>query len=156
MAASAASSVAATVAVSITPMASPAADRGEHIGMDVAEEHLPDDRSARYLPTGGDGLFDGGDFSPDQHQVLAGMHRPGNQLRDGTALDHCIAGPNPDRNRVEFEEPDRRVHDQTILSAPTTAIRRSRVNVIGRVMPSPVGLAIENEVKPSPPSPSPA
>ena len=39
----------------------------------------------------------------------------------------------------------------TILSAPTTAMRRSRVKVSGRVIPSPEGLAIENEVKPSPP-----
>ena len=47
-------------------------------------------------------------------------------------------------------------HRQTIRSAPTTVIRRSREKVRGRVRPSPDGLAIENEVKPSPPSPRPA
>ena len=39
--------------------------------------------------------------------------------------------------------------------APTTVTRRIRENVLGRVSPSPVGLAIENELNPSPPSPRP-
>ncbi len=41
-------------------------------------------------------------------------------------------------------------------SAPTTVTLRILEKVRGRVIPSPVGLAIEYDVNPSPPSPSPA
>ena len=45
---------------------------------------------------------------------------------------------------------------QTMRSAPTTVTRRILENVLGLVSPSPVGLAIEKDVNPSPPSPRPA
>ncbi len=43
-----------------------------------------------------------------------------------------------------------------MFNAPTTVTRRTRENVLGRVRPSPVGLAIEKDVYPSPSDPRPA
>src|SRR5450759_5873132 len=90
------------------------------------------------------------------------MHRAGPDHVDRGPLGHRVAGLDSGGDRIQLEEgegrPDRGagVHRHTIRSAPTTVIRRSREKVRGRVRPSPDGLAIENEQKPSPPSPRPA
>ena len=91
------------------------------------------------------GLLDAGDVAADQYQVLARVDGAGVGDLDRSALDHGVAGAHPDGDGVELEQGDGRLH-QTILSPPATVIRRSREKLRGRVRPSPVGLAMENEV----------
>ena len=94
---------------------------------------------------GGKGLLDAGHITPDEHQVFARVDGARVGDLDRGTLDHGVAGTHPDGDGVELDEGDGRLH-QTILSPPATVIRLSREKLRGRVRPSPVGLAIENEV----------
>ena len=134
------------------------AHRGDHVGVHVGQEHPVEQGLARHPQPGVDGLHHRGGVAGDQHQVVAGLHRPGPQAGEGSPLDHGVAGDDAGGHRAELEKGESGIGAgaHTILNAPTTEMRRSRVKVSGRVMPSPEGLAMENEVKPSPPWPSPA
>jgi hypothetical protein len=77
---------------------------------------------------------DGVDLSPLDHGV-GGLDAD----RDGRKIDQCQGGFN------------HLVSNYTILNESFRTHRRMRLKLIGLVIPSPVGLAMVNEQKPSPP-----
>jgi hypothetical protein len=131
-----------------------ASDRRHDVRVHVGEVDDVHERGTGDLAPRLERLLDVRGLAADQHQVLAGVNRAGPDDVERRALDHRVPGLDPPGDRRELEHGDGGLH-QTIRRAPTTVIRRSRENVRGLVSPSPVGLAMENEEKPSPPCPSP-
>ena len=120
------------------------------VGVDRGQEEPVEEGLTARLEPGGVGLLDAGHVAADQNEVFPGVDGAGVGDLDRRALDHGVSGAHPDRDRVEFEQRDGRLHafdpPHTIRRPPAMVIRRSREKERGRVRPSPVGLAIENEV----------
>ena len=112
-----------------------------------AGTRCPRGTARRRLAPGRERLLDVRDRARDQHQVLARVDRPGAEHVDRGALDHRVARSRCRRRSSRARSARARAgagrgwhgRHQTIRSAPTTVIRRSRENVRGRVMPSPDG-----------------
>ena len=111
---------------------------------------MVDEGALSGVEAGGIGLLDARHVAADQDDVFSRVDGAGVGDLDRCALDHRVARPNPDGDGVELEQCDGRLHAldavHTMRCPPATVIRRSREKERGRVRPSPVGLAIENDV----------
>src|SRR5487761_2267476 len=143
------------------------ADGGHEVRVGVGKEDDIEDRGSADLAARSKRLLHVAHLAADEDEVLPRVDRAGPDHVDRGALGQRVPGLDPGGDRIQLEKGEGRLdggtsghggggHRQTIRSAPTTVIRRSREKVRGRVRPSPDGLAIEKEVKPSPPSPRPA
>src|SRR5205085_2458691 len=75
---------------------------------------------------------------------------------NGGLLQDRVGSINAVGDAAKFDNRDGGVFLHTILNAPTSVQRRQREKLFGVVIPSPVGLAMVNDVGPSPLNPSPA
>src|SRR5205085_5012906 len=89
-------------------------------------------------------------------EITTATDRPALDHGNGGLLQDRVGSINAVGDAAKFDNRDGGVFLHTILNAPTSVQRRQREKLFGVVIPSPVGLAMVNDVGPSPLNPSPA
>ncbi len=91
-------------------------------------------------------LLDLGDAALEHHEVLAAGDRARVQQQRRRALERRVGDDDAARDRADLEDAERGPAHQTNRNASFSVQRRSRVKCTAVVRPSPVGLAMVNEV----------
>ena len=152
-ASSAARTLAATVSVSRIATASCATgcalaeDGVMHLRVDIGQEGVVQPAGLADGQRFVERFLDRGGRAADDDQVAAAADGAGLDHGDGRFLQQRVGAVDAVGDAAELDDRDGRVFPhQTILNAPTSVQRRQREKLRGLVMPSPVGLAMVNEV----------
>ena len=162
-AASAARTLAATVSVSriarapdvarLAPPEDGVVDPRVHVG----QEQWSSTARAAVGQALAERLLDRRGRAADEREVAAAGDRAALHEGDRRLLQHGVGGGHPGRDVAELDDGNRGVFlHHVILKWSTSTQRRQRENDRGPVSPSPVGLAMVNELYPSPSRPRPA